>query len=241
MLFQNLLSHLENIGAAAERDGRGVKKFCQTLAEHVEKYFSFCIKPTHADFDPVYIAAVFLDPFLSQMLQEDDEADALDFLKSEVFKQHLKCARASGSSSAGTSSSFSAGNSSSVSAGTSSVVAGTTASAAAATAYPSASLETASTATSATSGPGTNSAAKASKRAGTGADLEAEVGPTLPKRLELFKFLRMPEKQPGTPDRNSFDDNFRSDIEKVRRLYQPLRYTILYLMSLNLNISIFLV
>jgi hypothetical protein len=55
MPFQNLLSHLDNIEAGVERDGRGVKKFCQTLAGHVEKYFAFSVKMSHSDFDPIYM------------------------------------------------------------------------------------------------------------------------------------------------------------------------------------------
>ncbi len=45
--------------SGAERDGQGVKKFCQTLAGNVEHYFTFCIKPTHSDYDPFTLLLSF--------------------------------------------------------------------------------------------------------------------------------------------------------------------------------------
>jgi hypothetical protein len=52
---------------------------------------------------------------------------------------------------------------------------------------------------------------------------EEDGGPSVPKRLHLFKFVKMPA-QSGTFDRDrSFDVRFRNDIKKVQELFEPLR------------------
>lgn len=52
---------------------------------------------------------------------------------------------------------------------------------------------------------------------------EEDGGPSIPKRLHLFKFVKMPA-QSGTFDRDrSFDVRFRNDIKKVQELFEPLR------------------
>jgi len=175
-----------------------VKRFCQTLAVHVEQYFTFCNNPSHADFDPVYIAAMFLDPYLSQMLSELEEEEALDYLKTQVYLKDLRSPGTSASSAetgfsdpAGTSASDSMGTSTSASAGIS---------------------------TSASTG--TSSSASGTSRS---TDQQDDASPSLPKRLHLFKFVKMPEKQSSIPDRNSFDVRFRTDVERVRELFTPMR------------------
>lgn len=193
--FQNLLCHLESIGAAAERDGRGVKKFCQTLAGNVEHYFAFCSKAIHTDFDPVYVAAMYLDPYFSQMLSGEEVEEAVDYLKNRVYQADLRRPTSGNTaSSAGTATSASAGtasSASSASAGTSTSASGT------------------STSASRTSKP---------------RDQEDDGGPSLPKRLHLFTFVKMPDKQAETPERDrGFDVRFRNDIKRVEELYEPLR------------------
>jgi hypothetical protein len=117
------------MGAAGEWDGRGIKKFCQTLSGHVEKYFTFCLRPEHPDFDPVYVSAMFLDPHFSQLLTGREEELALNFLKtksslcdvdsSSSGSSTISGPAASGSSSSGASNSSSSGVSNSSSSGAS--------------------------------------------------------------------------------------------------------------------------
>jgi hypothetical protein len=56
---------------------------CQMLSCHVEKYFTICLRPEHLDFNPVYVSAMFLDPYFSQLLTGRKEELALDFLKTK--------------------------------------------------------------------------------------------------------------------------------------------------------------
>jgi len=187
----------------AELDGRGVRKFCSTLAGHVEDYFGFCLKMAHTDFDPVYMGAMFLDPFFSQMLSGTEEEEALDYLKNEVFRKDVQH-RASSAARGGSTSSSAGSN--------------TAASSAPST---SASSETSTSASSsASSAPCTSSSAKINS-CGTTGQKEA-VGPSLPKRLRLFKFVRI--EKDSSSDQHGFDERFRNDIDRVRKLYQPLRY-----------------
>jgi hypothetical protein len=153
--------------AAGERDGRGVKKFCKALAGHLEQYFSYCIKPKHPEFDAVYISAMFLDPYLSQMLSEQEEELALDFLKTRAYLSDKKEDHSGSSGSA----IFSA--------------------------------------------------------CGTGTAEGGEVqedGPSLPKRLHLFKFVKISGRQHGLSDGDfGFSTRFGNDIQRVRNLFRPLR------------------
>jgi hypothetical protein len=131
----------------------------------MEKYFSFCLKPQHPEFDPLYISAMFLDPYFSQMLTEQEEELAVNFLKTR--------ASLSDDGSSGTSSTIS------------------------------------SRTTAAEPVPTDNES--------------QEGGPSPPKRLGLFKFVKLPGRQPGLPEIDSFSTRFANDIQTVRNLFRPLR------------------
>jgi hypothetical protein len=151
----------------------------------------------HADFDPVYMAAMFLDPFLSQLLTPEEESEAVDHLKDRVYLADLRNTPSSSgtSASAGTSTSVSAGCSTSSSAGSSTAAE-----------------------------PGTSTSASAGTSISASDQQEQECGPTLPKRLQLFKFVKMPEKPSETTDRDrSFEVRFQKDVQTVKELYEPLR------------------
>ena len=154
------------------------------------------------------------------MLSEQ-EVEAFDFLKGEVFKKHLKDLKDGVSLSAGTSSSASAAPlmPSALSSGTSTSAAGAAAMASASSSRTSAPAAAVVAMPSASPG---SSTVKVSPRSST--DLEPGAGPSLPKRLQLFSYFKIPEKPSGPAEQNSFDDMFCNDIEKVCTLYEPLRY-----------------
>ena len=78
--------------------------------------------------------------------------------------------------------------------------------------------------TSASAGPCTSaSGGKSVTAAGEATGQQEDGSAPLPKRLCLFKFVKMPEKDQAAEEQVSFDERFRSDIEKIRKLYQPLR------------------
>jgi hypothetical protein len=159
----------------------------------------------HADFDPVYMAAMFLDPFLSQLLTPEEESEAVDHLKDRVYLADLRNTPSSSgtSASAGTSTSVSAGCSTSSSAGSSTA---------------------AEPGTSTSASAGTMNPATAGASISASDQQEQECGPTLPKRLQLFKFVKMPEKPSETTDRDrSFEVRFQKDVQTVKELYEPLR------------------
>jgi hypothetical protein len=108
---------------------------------------------------------MFLDPYLSQMLTDQEEMLALDFLKA---KASLSDAGSRGSSSA------------------------------------------------------TSSTTAASEPLRT-EDEGQEDGPSIPKRLQLFKFVKLPGRQAGLADRDNFSTRFGNDIQNVRNLFRPLR------------------
>jgi hypothetical protein len=135
------------VEAATERDGRGVRKFCENLAVHLNSSFGFCKEISHPDFDPVYMAAMFLDPYFSQMLSVNKEEEAMDYLKAEVRQKDVE-QRASAAT-AGTSTSTADNNASD------------------------------------SPTPSTSSAT------GSGGTPDHEDGPSLPKQVHLFKFLKV--------------------------------------------------
>jgi hypothetical protein len=159
-------------------------------------------------------------------LSEQEEVEAFDFLKGEVFKKHLKDLRDGVSLSAGTNSSDSSASASAAPLMPSALSGGTSTLAAGAAVMASASLSRTSAPAAAvaampSASPG-SSTGKASPRSST--DLEQGAGPSLPKRLQLISYFKIPEKPSGPAEQNSFDDMFCNDIEKVCTLYEPLRY-----------------
>jgi hypothetical protein len=160
------------------------------------------------------MAAMFLDPFLSQMLSETEGEEALEYLKDRTFLTEIRSqpSRTITSSSAGPGTSTGTGASASAGPGTS------TGTGASASAGPGTSTRTNA---SASAGPGTSTrtGASASPAPGTSED-----GSSLPKRLRLFNFVKLPDKNSETSEEEqSFDSRFKADTKRVQELFKPIR------------------